>query len=70
MNKKRNKALEQIATKALDAFTEKNTVRELALQYSRSIIRLSANAIRSVHRRETGKAKDLISQATNYINDK
>ncbi len=68
MNKKRNKALEQIATKALDAFTEKNTVRELALQYSRSIIRLSANAIRSVHRRETGKAKDLISQATNYIN--
>ena len=68
MNKKRNKALEQIATKALDAFTEKNTVRELALQYSRSIIRLSANAIRSVHRRETAKAKDLISQATNYIN--
>ena len=68
MNKKRNKALEQIATKALDAFTEKNTVRELALQYSRSIIRLSANALRAVHRRETGKAKDLISQATNYIN--
>ena len=68
MNKKRNSALEQIATKALDAFTEKNTVRELALQYSRSIIRLSANAIRSVHRRETAKAKDLISQATNYIN--
>ena len=68
MNKKPNSALEQIATKALDAFTEKNTVRELALQYSRSIIRLSANAIRSVHRRETGKAKDLISQATNYIN--
>ena len=68
MNNKRHAALEQIAAKAQVTFTEKNTMRERALQYSRSIIRLSANAIRSVHRRETTKAKDLISEAANYIN--
>ena len=68
MNNKRHAALEQIAAKAQATFTEKNTIRERALQYSRSIIRLSANAIRSVHRRETTKAKDLISEAANYIN--
>ncbi|MBD47796.1 MAG: haloacid dehalogenase [Dehalococcoidia bacterium] len=67
MNNKRHAALEQIAAKAQEAFTEKNAIRERALQYSRSIIRLSANAIRSVHRRETTKAKDLISEAANYI---
>ena len=68
MNNKLHAALEQIAAKAQVTFTEKNTMRERALQYSRSIIRLSANAIRSVHRRETTKAKDLISEAANYIN--
>ena len=68
MNNKRHAALEQIAAKAQETFTEKNAIRERALQYSRSIIRLSANAIRSVHRRETTKAKDLISEAANYIN--
>lgn len=68
MNNKRHAALEQIAAKAQVTFTEKNTIRERALQYSRSIIRLSANAIRSVHRRETTKAKDLIFEAANYIN--
>ena len=67
MNNKRHAALEQIAAKAQEVFTEKNAIRERALQYSRSIIRLSANAIRSVHRRETTKAKDLISEAANYI---
>ena len=67
MNNKRHASLEQIAAKAQEAFTEKNAIRERALQYSRSIIRLSANAIRSVHRRETTKAKDLISEAANYI---
>ena len=67
MNNKRHAALEEIAAKAQEVFTEKNAIRERALQYSRSIIRLSANAIRSVHRRETTKAKDLISEAANYI---
>ena len=68
MNNKRHASLEQIAAKAQETFTEKNVIRERALQYSRSIIRLSANAIRSIHRRETTKAKDLISEAANYIN--
>lgn len=67
MNNKRHASLEQIAAKAQETFTEKNVIRERALQYSRSIIRLSANAIRSIHRRETTKAKDLISEAANYI---
>jgi translin len=68
MNNKHHAALAKIAEKAQESFTEKNTIREQAMQFSRSIIRLSANAIRSVHRREATKAKCLISQATNYIN--
>lgn len=44
-------------------FSAKNEAREKALRHSRKTIQLSGNSIRSIHRGEYDKAKDLIAQA-------
>lgn len=44
-------------------FAAKNRAREKGLVHSRKTIQFSGNAIRSIHRNETQKAKELIKQA-------
>ena len=48
---------------SLEAFTQRHDARERGLRISRQVIRLSANAIRAVHRSEFDRASDLIAQA-------
>lgn len=56
--------LTTIAAKAVEKLTVRNQARERALAISREVIRLSANAIRAVHRAEFDEASRLIAQAT------
>ena len=62
-------SLARIADEALEQFSKKHAARERGLQISREVIRLSANAIRAVHRREFDQAGDLIHQADRRIKD-
>lgn len=55
--------LDEIVPRILDHFAEKNAAREKALAASRSIIRMSANAIRAVHRGEFAEAAAKLDEA-------
>lgn len=55
--------LDQVIPRILDHFAEKNAAREKALSASRTIIRMSANAIRAVHRGEFSGAKAMLDEA-------
>jgi translin len=55
--------LNEIADSARDHFTAKHRAREEALALCRETIRLSANAIRCVHRRDFDAAQELIAKA-------
>ena len=55
--------LDQIIPRILDHFTEKNAARERALAASRTLIRMSANSIRAVHRGEFAKAGAMLDEA-------
>ncbi|WBL36891.1 hypothetical protein O0235_04845 [Tepidiforma flava] len=55
--------LERIVPEILERFAAKNAAREQALAASRVIIRISANAIRAVHRGELDAARRLIAEA-------
>lgn len=55
--------LDQVIPRILDHFAEKNAAREKALSASRTIIRMSANAIRAVHRGEFAGAKAMLDEA-------
>lgn len=55
--------LDQIVPRILDHLAEKNAAREKALAASRSIIRMSANAIRAVHRGEFTEAAAKLDEA-------
>ncbi|MFN0147721.1 MAG: haloacid dehalogenase [Dehalococcoidia bacterium] len=55
--------LESIIPRILEHFAAKNAAREQALGASRAIIRLSANAIRAVHRQDFERAAALIGEA-------
>lgn len=55
--------LDAILPRVLRHFAEKNAAREQALAASRSIIRLSANSIRAVHRGELARAAALLDEA-------
>jgi len=56
--------LTNIAAKAVEKLTVRNQARERALAISREVTRLSANAIRAVHRAEFDEASRVIDQAT------
>jgi translin len=56
-------SLEQLADEARQYFDRKNAARENALARSREVIRLSANTIRAVHRREFARANSLLADA-------
>lgn len=55
--------LETIIPRILDHFAAKNAAREQALSASRTIIRMSANSIRAVHRGEFEKAVAQLDEA-------
>jgi translin len=55
--------LSDICDLAIDQLTIRNKAREQALAISREVIRLSANAIRAVHRGEFDEAKKGVSRA-------
>jgi translin len=48
-------------------FASKNTARETALPLCREATRLSANAIRAVHRDEFDKARDMVANAARQL---
>ena len=53
----------QLSAASLKTFTQRHDARERGLRISRQVIRLSANAIRAVHRSEFDRARELIAQA-------
>ncbi len=55
--------LDEIAESAREHFTAKHGARERALPLCRETVRLSANAIRCVHRRDFAAAEELIAKA-------
>ncbi len=61
--------LARVAEVALEEFAAKHEAREQGLRVSREVIRLSANAIRAVHRREFDEARGLLSQADGRLKD-
>lgn len=64
-----NGALAQVAKSALEELAAKHTAREHGLQISRAVIRLSANAIRAIHRQKFEEASDLIRQASEKLKE-
>ncbi len=61
--------IESAGKSALAEFTERHAAREQALRVSRDVIRLSANAIRAVHRHAFPDAKELLSQASQHLQE-
>ncbi len=55
--------LNEIAESVREHLDAKHHAREQALRLSRDVVRLSANAIRSVHRRDFEAARDLLAKA-------
>ena len=55
--------LDSIVPRILENFAQKNRAREEALSASRAVIRLSANAIRAVHRGELDRAGAMLNEA-------
>jgi translin len=63
LNHEATAPLEQIIPLIVENLTAKNLARERALAASRSVIRLSANSIRAVHRGEFDRAGELLDEA-------
>ncbi len=59
--------LNEIADSVREHLDAKHQAREQALALSRDVVRLSANAIRSVHRKEFGSARELLDQARDNL---
>lgn len=66
---KATKNLESIADKIRLDFSTKDAARENALRLCREIIRCSASAIRTVHRRESAKAKRMLNLAHTLLRE-
>ena len=62
-------SIESAGKRALEEFTERHKARERALRVSRDVIRLSANSIRATHRHEFPEAKELLSQASQRLEE-
>ena len=61
--------LETIIPAILENFAEKNAARERALAASRTLIRMSANSIRAVHRGEFARASAMLDEACKVRDD-
>ena len=62
-------SLARVSDKALEEFSAKHAAREQGLRISREVIRLSANAIRAVHRQDFDQARDLVRQAEGRLKE-
>ncbi len=61
--------LTSIGNRAIEQLTSRNRDREEGLSVSREVIRLSANAIRAVHRTDFDEAARLIANAESRLQD-
>ena len=61
--------LETTAERIRSSFQARNDARDAALRRSRELIRICATAIRSSHRDEWEKARDLLAQADDAANE-
>ena len=61
--------LSEIGNHAIEQLTSRNRDREEGLSVSREVIRLSANAIRAVHRSDFDEARRLIKSAESRLQD-
>lgn len=59
----------QLSAASLETFTQRHDARERGLRISRQVIRLSANAIRAVHRSEYDNARELIVKARSDLDE-
>lgn len=69
MSSSHSQSLARVADKALEEFSVKHAARERGLQISRNVIRLSANAIRAVHRGEFDDAEQLLGEAETMLKE-
>jgi translin len=58
-----------LADEVREVLDAKHAARERGLQNSRTVIRLSANAIRSLHRGEIAEAEELMARAADLLED-
>ena len=58
-----------LSDKALGELSAKHAAREQGLRISREVIRLSANAIRAVHRQEFDKAGEMLGRADERLKE-
>ena len=63
MSSRHHEQLKKIASLALEDLSLRHEVREKALRLGRDVIRLSANAIRAVHRQDFHEAQQLLDRA-------
>ena len=61
--------LETIIPRILEHFAQKNAAREKALAASRTVVRMSANSIRAIHRGEFAKAAAMLVEARQVHDD-
>jgi translin len=59
--------LDDIAEEALQALEARHSIREGALELSRSLIRHSANTIRAIHRGELDKAREMLEEGRSVV---
>ena len=69
MGSERETTLVRLTERALEELGSKHAARELGLQISREVIRLSANSIRATHRGDFEKAEELLQQAEVRLKD-
>ena len=69
MTSPRDESLSKVTEKAIEDFSAKHSARELGLRISREVIRLLANTIRAVHRREFDQARELLAQAGSKLTE-
>src|SRR4051812_41603070 len=62
-------AYEEFAREFQSRFDAKMAAREKALPAARRSIRASANAIRAIHRRDTGPARELMQQSADALRE-
>ena len=67
MSSRHHEQLKKIASLALEDLSLRHEVREKALRLGRDVIRLSANAIRAVHRQEFNEAQQLLDHAKTLL---
>ena len=69
MASRHDASLARIAQVAMEELSSKHAARERGLRISREVIRLSANAIRAVHRHEFEGAEALLHEAEDKLKD-